>query len=108
MLKIAIAEDYCTAEITQNDRGEWRYVEVPNLSDNVHYTFIGFGGENTITIHLMTMQSGKTDVVIVYGCVDGYFETRHKCINCGFSYEILNDEINKMLASLLTYPEVLP
>jgi hypothetical protein len=107
MVRIEIQEDYLTAKIVKNDRGDWRMVEL-RPQDSIHYNLIGFGGENSITIHIMTMQSGKTDVVVVYNAIDSYFTFRRQTVNCRFDLDMLNDAINKIIEELTDYPEVLP
>ena len=52
--------------LIQNDRGEWH--------EGIHSTagdeFIGFDGENMLTIIVMGMQSGDYDAVVVHSSID--------------------------------------
>lgn len=104
MFKIAIDKDFQSARVVQNDRGEWEPIKEER---SYHYTFVGFGGENVVTVHLMTMQSGRSDVVVVHSPVDGYHQVVHESALTGFDVDALNDFINGLIAKVIDYPEEL-
>lgn len=59
-------------EVVENDRGDWKPACVP-----LQREFIGFHGENTIHVLMMSMQSGIHDVVVAHAAVDSYIRVAH-------------------------------
>lgn len=109
MLKIAIAEDYEDATVIENDRGNWKYVQTVHAAATSSYSFIGFGGENIITVHLMGMQNGKIDVVVVHNVCDNPIRVSHDCKKVGFTgHEEMNVFVNDLIATTCDYPEHIP
>lgn len=70
MLKFSFDETLAEQpfDIVSNDRGEWKLLA--DDRNNGVQSFVGYGGENTLTFHYMEMQGGSVDFVVVHSIVD--------------------------------------
>lgn len=70
MLKFRYNENTYGFEIAENGRGKWK----PLHRKSVGYSqeFMGFDGEDQITILSSGMQSGITHIVVIFSAVDSY------------------------------------
>lgn len=57
---------------------------------------VGNGGEETITIHLMSNQGGTTDIGVVYSQVDGF----HKWKQLAVAYDLVEVMANKLIKQM--------
>jgi hypothetical protein len=106
MIKVQLDDERSEIGIVKNDRGEWTVAN--NMPSEGCWILTGFGGENAISIHIMEMQGGNTDFVIVHSCVDNPARVIQRQVKTGFDDEALNFALNQVLAQVCTYPEVLP
>ena len=93
MLKFKVTTDG-KIEVDENDRGEW----VEAKEGLAHAEFIGFDGENTLTVIPMSMQSGIWDVVVVHSMVDSPSRVSRA------TGRNLDDAINKAVKRVCDYP----
>lgn len=105
-IKMVDSEYGAIPEIVENDRGDWE-VKVDDNTGTA--TLVGFGGENTITVHLSTMQGNVFDVALVHQGCDDYLKVAHSSLKPKERYCLneLTDHVDSLLAQVINYPEKL-
>lgn len=107
MLKLKVTENPTMGgeqfEIVENDRGAW---EIKHDHPDVGLlVLVGFGDENSISIHLAGMQDGSFDIVIVHACCDNPADVVQETVKTKWDNEVLTDAINRLLTKVCRYPE---
>ena len=97
-------DDTKAFQIAENDRGGWSLDA--DLSNARAAAFTGYGGENTLHFHLMDMQDGSIDFVVVHSSVDNPAKVAQKrvapkSIWSGNTYAKRNAAFNEAIACLL-------
>lgn len=85
-----------------NDRGAWVLRNDPAGPAILE----GFGGENVVTIHLMSMQSMKTSLHVVHAAVDDHIQSASRTTSF-YKMRELSAELNALLREVIDYPDVL-
>lgn len=106
MIKVQLDEELDQIEIIENDRGDWEVSH--SLPEVGCYHLTGFGGENSISIHIMQMQDKTTDFVVVHASCDNPARVIQQRVKTGFDVEGVNFALNTIIARVCTYPEVIP
>lgn len=65
-------------KIKNPGRGTWKRMEADGCYAEM---FLGFEGEDQLTICRSSMQSGQDDIVLVFSPVDGTQSVHHKCVD---------------------------
>lgn len=79
MLQFRFNQEKYTFEIAQNSRGEWKPLHRTNRGYSQE--FIGFGGEQQISIFSSGMQSGICHVMVIFSSVDSYHVMYQENVN---------------------------
>lgn len=112
MLKISILDWglEVPVEIVENDRGNWKLMPYVGETGCIH--FLGFGGENIITVHFMPMQDGSGSVTVVHSTCDNPLRVEQGSMarpagglqDCD---KHMSDLINYLIEQVCDYPEEL-
>ena len=95
MLNFRYNEDKYAFEIATNGRGEWKPLH--RVNRGYSQEFIGFGGENQITILSSGMQSGITHIVVVFSSVDSYHKVYEVNVNRRSGPQAETDAVNEIV-----------
>ena len=91
LLTFKFCDDDSGIKVDTRGRGGWKRRGTGPVA-----SFIGFDGEDIITIIQGGMQSGENDLVIVYSPIDSPNYVYHQTVKFGEETDFVNDTIRKI------------
>jgi hypothetical protein len=90
-------EDESEIILETNDEGKWKHIGTPTVD-----VFVGYDGENTVTIQYSLMQDSSADILVTHSQCDCDMTIKHVKIRSATEAKI-TATINQMIKELLNF-----